>query len=36
MNIPKPTLWRHFKEINTNIKLGRSKDVAENIEKELL
>lgn len=34
--IPKPTLRRHFKGLNKNVKFGRPKDLTENMERELV
>lgn len=34
--IPKPTLRRHFKGLNKNVKFGRPKDMSENMEQELV
>lgn len=34
--IPKPTLRRQFKGLNKNVKFGRSKDMSENMEQELV
>lgn len=34
--IPKPTLRRHFKGLNKNIKFGRPKDLPENMQQELV
>lgn len=31
-NIPKPTLRRHFKGLNKNLKFGRPKDMTENMQ----
>ena len=35
-NIAKPTLRRHFKGLNKNVKFGRPKGLTENMEKELV
>ena len=34
--IPKPTLRRHFKDLNKTVKFGRPKDLTEKMEKELV
>jgi hypothetical protein len=34
--IPKPTLRRHLRGLNQNVKFGRTKDMTENMKKELV